>query len=88
MINRREARETRDAARKNQEETRSPEEPHARRLAGLAESNLKTQPPRPVRAAIGKRGTQFPDRRCAGAQRRRQQQNTAAPYSLIWLARV
>lgn len=88
MIKRWEVRETRDVARKNQEEKRCPEEPRATRLGGLAESNPKTQLPRPVRAAIGKRGTQFLDRHYAGGRTRRQQQNTAALGSQVWPARA
>ncbi len=88
MIKRRGAREKRDEGRKHQAERYFPEEQHARRLAGLAGSNLETQPPRLAHAEIGKRGTQFPNRRCAGAQRRRQQRNTTAPRSQVWLPRV
>src|SRR5712671_3122964 len=88
MIKRPEVRETRDEERKHQAGKHFPEEPHAKRPDGPAESNLQTQPPRPAHAAIGRHGRQFPGHRCAGGRRRRQQRNTTAPRSLLSLARV
>ena len=79
MIKRAEARATRDEERKHQAGKHFPEEPHAKRLGGPAESNLQMQPPRPAHAAIGKRGKRYPERHCDGAESCHHPQNTAAP---------